>query len=100
VKSVGIKVLKDNLSKYLAMVAQGETVLVTDRDEVVAEIRKPERVMPSVSRWQVFLNEEERRGSIRRGLPGPVPSIRGLRAVARPSTPVDVSALLDEIRSD
>ena len=30
-KSVGIKVLKDNLSKYLRMVRDGEIVLVTDR---------------------------------------------------------------------
>ena len=40
-KSVGIKVLKDNLSKYLRMVRDGEIVLVTDRDEVIAEIQSP-----------------------------------------------------------
>ena len=38
-ESVGIKVLKDNLSKYLRMVRDGEIVLVTDRDEVIAEIQ-------------------------------------------------------------
>jgi prevent-host-death family protein len=37
VKSVGIKVLKDNLSKYLRMVKDGETILVTDRNEVIAK---------------------------------------------------------------
>jgi hypothetical protein len=40
-KSVGIRVLKNQLSKYIGLVQQGETILVTDRDEVVAEIRRP-----------------------------------------------------------
>ena len=40
-KSVGIKLLKDKLSAYLKLVVQGEPVLVTDRDEVIAEIRRP-----------------------------------------------------------
>ena len=40
-RSVGIKVLKDKLSEYLRLVASGETVLVTDRDRVVAELVPP-----------------------------------------------------------
>jgi antitoxin (DNA-binding transcriptional repressor) of toxin-antitoxin stability system len=101
VKAVGVKVLKDNLSKYLAMVSRGETILVTDRDEVIAEIRKPERLIPpSVSRWQAFLNQEEGRGSVRRALPGPVPRIDRLRTSPRPRGRIDVDTLLDEIRSD
>ncbi len=40
-KSVGINVLKNQLRRYLEMVRHGEVVLVTDRDEVVAEIRLP-----------------------------------------------------------
>jgi antitoxin (DNA-binding transcriptional repressor) of toxin-antitoxin stability system len=39
-KSAGIKVLKGNLSKYLKLVRGGETILVTDRNEVIAEIRQ------------------------------------------------------------
>lgn len=35
---VGIKALKDNLSAYIRAAAAGETVLVTDRGQVVAEI--------------------------------------------------------------
>lgn len=38
-KVVGVKELKARLSEYLRMVRAGETVLVTDRDEVVAELR-------------------------------------------------------------
>jgi antitoxin (DNA-binding transcriptional repressor) of toxin-antitoxin stability system len=38
-KSVGVKQLKARLSEYLRAVKGGEIVLVTDRDEVVAELR-------------------------------------------------------------
>jgi antitoxin (DNA-binding transcriptional repressor) of toxin-antitoxin stability system len=40
-RSVGIKVLKDKLSEYVRIAAGGETVLVTDRDRVVAELVPP-----------------------------------------------------------
>lgn len=40
-RSVGIKVLKDNLSEYVRLAASGETVLVTDRERVVAELSPP-----------------------------------------------------------
>lgn len=38
---VGIKVLKDQLSAFLRVAAAGETVLVTDRGRVVAELIPP-----------------------------------------------------------
>jgi prevent-host-death family protein len=38
---VGIKVLKNKLSEYVKIAASGETVLVTDRDRVVAELVPP-----------------------------------------------------------
>ena len=38
-KAVGVKELKARLSEYLRAVRGGETLLVTDRNEVVAEIR-------------------------------------------------------------
>ena len=37
-KAVGIKTLKDNLSKYLKLVQSGEIIWVTDRDEIVKAI--------------------------------------------------------------
>lgn len=42
-KSVGVKQLKARLSEYLRVVKAGETILVTDRDEVVAELRPARR---------------------------------------------------------
>ena len=40
-RSVGLKTLKNKLSEYVRLAARGETVLVTDRDRVVAEIVPP-----------------------------------------------------------
>ena len=40
-RKVGIKALKNGLSGYIRAVAAGETLLVTDRDRVVAEIAPP-----------------------------------------------------------
>jgi antitoxin (DNA-binding transcriptional repressor) of toxin-antitoxin stability system len=41
-RAVGLKVLKNRLSEYVRLAASGETVLVTDRDRVVAELRPPQ----------------------------------------------------------
>jgi len=42
-KAVGVKVLKAKLSEYLRLVKAGEVVLVTERDEVVAELHPAHR---------------------------------------------------------
>jgi antitoxin (DNA-binding transcriptional repressor) of toxin-antitoxin stability system len=52
-RSVGLKILKNKLSEYVRIAAGGETVLVTDRDRVVAELGPPsperaERVQDAV----------------------------------------------------
>src|SRR3982750_4039714 len=101
-KAVGIKNLKNNLSKYLDMVREGEIVYVTDRDDIIAEIHKPVSAPTSmVSRWDAFLNQEERKGSIVRAKRKPSsimeqwkklsPSLKG-----GPS----VQEILDETRED
>ncbi len=46
-RSVGIKVLKNKLSEYVRAAQAGETVLVTDRDRVVAELVPPRRIPAS-----------------------------------------------------
>lgn len=40
-KAVGIRELKNRLSEYLRAVRQGERVLITDRGQVIAELRQP-----------------------------------------------------------
>ena len=41
-RAVGIKVLKNKLSEYVRLAQGGETILVTDRDRVVAELVPPQ----------------------------------------------------------
>jgi antitoxin (DNA-binding transcriptional repressor) of toxin-antitoxin stability system len=60
-RSVGVKVLKNKLSEYLRLVASGETVLVTDRDRVVAELIPP-REGRSPALADAFLAEAVRQG--------------------------------------
>jgi len=40
-RAVGLKILRNKLSEYVRMAAGGETVLITDRDRVVAELTPP-----------------------------------------------------------
>lgn len=40
-RTVGLKVLKNKLSEYVRIAASGETVLIADRDRVVAELVPP-----------------------------------------------------------
>lgn len=63
-RSVGIKLLKNRLSEYIRLAAGGETVLVTDRDRVVAELGPPAPDRsPSVS--DALLLDAVRHGWIR-----------------------------------
>jgi prevent-host-death family protein len=44
-RTVGVRELKDRLSEYLRLVRAGEEILVTDRNEVIAELVSP-RLLP------------------------------------------------------
>jgi len=49
-RTVGLKVLKNKLSEYVRLAQGGETILVTDRDQVVAELVPPrEGRVPAVA---------------------------------------------------
>ena len=41
-RAVGLKTLKNKLSEYVRLAAGGETVLITNRDQVVAELIPPQ----------------------------------------------------------
>ena len=60
-RSVGLKLLKNRLGKYIRLAASGETVLVTDRGRVVAEIVPP-RAGRSPVLAEAFLAEAVRAG--------------------------------------
>ena len=53
-KTVGLKVLKNKLSEYVRIAAGGETVLVTDRDRVVAELNPPQPEHKQAKKESVF----------------------------------------------
>ncbi len=60
---VGLRELKNRLGTYIAKVRAGETVVVTDRGEVVAEL------VPPTSPHNSVLLEMVRKGEIRLGKP-------------------------------
>jgi prevent-host-death family protein len=62
-RTVGLKVLKNKLSEYVRAAAAGETVLVTDRKRVVAELVPP-RAEELLSDKE-FLAKEAREGRVR-----------------------------------
>jgi antitoxin (DNA-binding transcriptional repressor) of toxin-antitoxin stability system len=41
-RAIGIKTLKNKLSEYVRLAAAGETVLISDRDRVVAQLGPPQ----------------------------------------------------------
>ncbi|MBV8772002.1 MAG: type II toxin-antitoxin system Phd/YefM family antitoxin [Deltaproteobacteria bacterium] len=97
-KSVGVKQLKSRLSEYLRLVRGGETVLVTDRDEVVAELR-PTRKQPQIAdSLDEILDSLAERGEVTRAtLPkrGWRWKTTGLGLAAG-----SAGTLLDEVRGD
>jgi antitoxin (DNA-binding transcriptional repressor) of toxin-antitoxin stability system len=64
-RTVGIRELKNRLSEYLRLVRAGEEVLVTDRDEVVAELKRPDE--NELHSLPAGLRELIRRGSVTPG---------------------------------
>ena len=65
-KSVGVKQLKSRLSEYLRLVRNGETVFVTDRDEVVAELRPTRRQPGAADSLDELLDSLAERGEVTR----------------------------------
>lgn len=93
--AVGLKVLKNKLSEYVRRAAAGETILVTDRERVVAELGPPragraDRVSDAV------IAELVREGLLSPALSpkGPIPDAPGV------ATLEEILAELDEDRAD
>lgn len=76
-RAVGLKVLKNKLSEYVRLAQGGETILVTNRDRVVAEIVPPrEGRVPAVA--DAVMAELVRKGWVTpasRPLSGPPPRV-------------------------
>jgi antitoxin (DNA-binding transcriptional repressor) of toxin-antitoxin stability system len=91
-RSVGLKLLKNKLSEYVRLAASGETVLVTDRDRVVAELVPPRE---GRSQWLADATLAE---AVRKGWLTP-PSLR--EAAPPPRLPVaSTESILAELARD
>jgi antitoxin (DNA-binding transcriptional repressor) of toxin-antitoxin stability system len=91
-RAVGLRNLKNHLSEYVRLAASGETVLVTDRERVVAELVPP-REGRAEAPQDALLAEAVRKGWLTPALgapAGPVPR--------RPVATLD--AVLDELTGD
>ncbi len=96
-RSVGLKTLNSKLSEYVRIAAAGETVLVTNRDRVVAELgpRRPDR--------SPRLADAEFAEMVREGILTPRATEPGSRPLPE-QKPImsfeELLELLDETRSD
>ena len=91
-RAVGLKTLKNKLSEYVRLAARGETILVTDRDRVVAELTapRPERAPRLADAW---LAEAVRKGWL-------TPPVLG-GSSAPPRLPVaPLRKVLEELQED
>lgn len=94
VRAVGLKVLKNRLSEYVRLAASGETILVTDRDRVVAELVPPREGRAA------FLADALLADAVRKGWVSPPVGAAG----APPRLPVaplrEILGELDQDRAD
>lgn len=91
-RTVGLKTLKNRLSEYVRAAAGGETILVTDRDRVVAEL------VPPQARRDTPGADERFAEMIREGLITPAPLAGCGPPPAHPVMPFDV--LMEELDKD
>ncbi len=96
-KAVGLRELKNRLSEYVRQVRAGESILVTDRGEVVAELGPPGRIAARPDLPPGLL-EMARRGEVTLGGPNDpsaYPEMRPVRLRHR-----TVAELLDQERGE
>ena len=97
-KVVGIRQLKSRLSEYVRPAKAGETVLVTERDEVVAELRPSRRQTPIADRLEELLDGLATVGEISRAAQPKRDWTWRRRGLELPSGATKV--LLDELRQE
>lgn len=97
-KAVGVKQLKARLSEYLRLVKTGETVLITDRDEVVAELRPARRQAADNPSLEEQLQALADAGEITRPSRPKGDWTWSVKGLGLPAG--TAARLLDEIRSD
>ena len=96
-KKAGIAELKNNLSRYLDQVKNGESILVMDRNHPVAQITPLHKAAGGAVERDGRLSRLERKGLIRRGSGGPARWVTKRRLVKVPGSVLQ--DVLDERRS-
>jgi prevent-host-death family protein len=97
-KAVGVKQLKARLSEYLRMVKAGETILITERNDVVAEVRPARRHFGPADNLDDVLDSLAARGELTRpSLPKGTRTWHS-RGLGLPAG--SAQRLLDELRAD
>jgi antitoxin (DNA-binding transcriptional repressor) of toxin-antitoxin stability system len=98
VKAVGIKELKARLSEFVRLAKAGETVLVTERDEVVAELRPARHRERPVDGTQEVLDALADAGEVTRARAPKRGWAWKVRGAGLPAGAA--GALLDQVRAD
>jgi prevent-host-death family protein len=97
-KAIGVKELKARLSEYLRLVKAGETILVTERNEIVAEMRPARRQLGPSDALEDVLDALAEAGEISRAsLPK---GSWGWRSSGLGLAPGTAQALLDDLRAN
>jgi antitoxin (DNA-binding transcriptional repressor) of toxin-antitoxin stability system len=98
-KVVGVKELKARLSEYIRLAKAGETILVTERNEVVAELRRAHRQSPGAGdRFEDTLDALAAAGEITRAARPKRGWAWRSRGLGLPAGTAE--AVLDELRRD
>ncbi|MYC66849.1 MAG: prevent-host-death protein [Acidobacteriia bacterium] len=92
-RAVGIRVLNSRLSEYMRLAASGETILVTDRDRVVAEIGPPRESRSPV------LGDAVLAEAVRKGWLTP-PALRFEGPPSRPKPVLPLQEILADLEVD
>lgn len=96
-RAVGVREMKNRLSAYLRLVAEGETVLVTDRGRVVAQLAPPPVHGPPAISEDEALRRLAAAGKVR--LPRTKVPSPGAGPVPGVPSGIDIAAILDDVRS-
>jgi prevent-host-death family protein len=89
-REVGLKILKNKLSEYVRLAAAGETIVVTDRGRVVAEI-----VPPRSHQKETFIER-----GVREGWLTPATDRSGRLPPRKPIPGYTLEQLLDDLDRD
>jgi prevent-host-death family protein len=96
-RAAGVREIKNRLSEYLRLVAEGETVLVTDRGRVVAQLAPPPVHAPPALSENDALRRLAAAGKIRlpeRQVPSP-----GEGPVEGVPEGIDLPGILEDVRA-